>query len=134
MTKNIERNTPERQATIAERQKREKMVLLEQLRKMPVISVACERTGLGRTTFHRWCKEDPAFNDAVNEAMSEGDKVLDDVGKTQLVSLMKDKKWEAVKYYLEKHHPEFLSDKNRAVQEKRSELKVIVLKEHEAQL
>jgi hypothetical protein len=130
--KKIDRNTKERQKTIAKRQNREKEVLLEQLRKMPVISIACERANVGRTTFHRWIKEDAAFEEAVNDAMSEGDKVLDDVGKTQLVSLMKDKKWEAVKYFLEKHHPEFLSEKAREARDKKSDIKIILLHDNEA--
>lgn len=127
-------NTNTKKETIIKRQKRDKEALLEQLRKMPVITIACERTGIGRTTFHRWCHEDKTFEAEVNKAMSEGDQMLNDVGKTQLIALIKDKKWEAVKYYLEKHHPEFLSEKNRLAQEKKSELKIIVLKKDEAQL
>ena len=121
-----------KEETIAKRQQREKEHVLTELRKMPVISVACERAGIGRTTFHRWVKEDEAFERSVDEAMHQGDELMNDMGKTQLLSLIKDKKWEAVRYFLEKHHPEFLSEKAREARDKKSEIKIILLHDNEA--
>lgn len=32
-----------------------------------IVCVACERTGIDRTTYYRWCKDDPEFAQAVKE-------------------------------------------------------------------
>ena len=125
-------NTKQKQKTIAARQARDRERVLVELRKMPIISVACERSDIGRTTVHRWINEDEEFERAVDEAMHQGDELMNDMGKSQLLSLIKDKKWEAVRYFLEKHHPEFLSEKAREAQNKKSEVKIILLHDNEA--
>ena len=130
MTK-VNRNTKGRQETITKRQARDKELLLEEVRKMPVVSVACERAKIGRTTCHRWIKEDQAFAGAMDDAKRQGDQLMDDMGKSQLLSLVKDKKFEAVKYYLDKYHPEFLSEKAREAREKKAAVKIIILHDNE---
>ena len=39
---------------ILKRQKKEKLLLIEQLSKYPVVQVACEKTGVSRATYYRW--------------------------------------------------------------------------------
>jgi ACT domain-containing protein len=37
---------------------KEKDALLEQLKKTPIIQIACEKIGLSRTTYYRWYQAD----------------------------------------------------------------------------
>lgn len=102
-------NNDKKQNTIRERQKREKGLMLEQLRKMPIVQIACEKTGVGRTTYARWRSEDDEFRKAADEAMHEGDEILNDMTETQLMNLIKDQKphFGAIRLRLTRCHPKY---------------------------
>lgn len=103
-------NNDKKQNTIKERQQREKELLLEQLRRIPVALVACEKVGVGRTTYSRWRSEDEDFRKAADDAMQEGDAVLNDMTETQLVNLIKDQKkphFGAIRFRLSRCHPKY---------------------------
>ena len=102
-------NNDKKQNTIRERQKRDKGLMLEQLRKMPIVQIACEKTGVGRTTYARWRSEDEEFRKAADEAMHEGDEILNDMTETQLMNLIKDQKphFGAIRLRLTRCHPKY---------------------------
>lgn len=84
-----------------------KETVLDNLSKMPIIETACRQSGVGKSTFYRWRKEDPKFNKAVNEALKEGTLLINDMAETQLVSAIKDKNISAITYWLKHHHPTY---------------------------
>ena len=94
--------------TVNERLKKDKELMLKALREMPIIAVACEKASVGRTTFYSWRKNNKEFLRLSDEAMKNGEEFLNDMAKSQLVSLMKDKYWPPIKYYLEHRHPEYI--------------------------
>lgn len=96
-----------KQQTIGTRQKKMKEQVLEQLRKYPIVLVACEKAGISRPTYYRWREEDKEFSAAAEKAMSEGEEFFNDLAEHQLVVLVKDKHWGAIHYWLEKRHPKF---------------------------
>ena len=49
--------------------------------------------------------------EAVEKAMDEGEDFFNDLSEHQLLSLMKDKHWGAIRYWLEKRHPKFNTTK-----------------------
>jgi hypothetical protein len=101
-------NNEKKQQTIQDRQQREKEMILAQLRKMPIVSIACEKAGVGRTTYSRWRTEDEEFRQAADEAMLEGDGLINDLTEAQLFSLVKDKKhFGAIRYRLSHCHPKY---------------------------
>ena len=104
-------NNAKRRKTIKKRQVAEKEVLLEQLRKYPIVLVACEKAGVARPTYYRWRDKDKKFAEAVEKAMDEGEDFFNDLSEHQLLSLMKDKHWGAIRYWLEKRHPKFNTTK-----------------------
>ena len=93
--------------TVDDRIAKEKKSLLEILEKTPVVSVACERSGVSKATYHRWRAEDPEFAEKVDGAMSEGKGFISDVAKAQLISLIKDKNLPALKLWLQSLDPDF---------------------------
>lgn len=80
---------------------------LEELRKFPIIQVACERVGISRQSVYRWRSEDPEFISEMNKALDEGEELANDLCESQLFSLVKDKHFPAIKYRLEKRHPKY---------------------------
>ena len=74
---------------IVDRQTREKSLLIEQLKKIPIVQVACEKVGVGRATFYRWRKDDEDFSEKINQAISEGNALVNDMAESQLMSAIK---------------------------------------------
>src|SRR3989344_6159369 len=105
-----------------------KVLVLEQLKKVPIIRVACERAGVGHATYYRWCAEDEEFERLAEEAMIEGERFISDMGESQMMTLMKDKHWSAIKYWLEHHHPNYLNRKSGGDDKK---IRIIMLHDNE---
>lgn len=85
--------------------------IAEELKKTPIVQIACQRTGIGRATYYRWYKENPEFRKTADEAVMEGEELFNDLGEHQLMILMKDKHWPAIRYWLDKRHPKFNTTK-----------------------
>lgn len=84
-----------------------KNLLIEQLKKMPIISVACEKVGVSRASVYRWRKDDLEFFQQTEEAIHEGIAYLNDLGENQLVSLMGEKRFQAVSFWLRHNHERY---------------------------
>ncbi|KKP76340.1 MAG: hypothetical protein UR72_C0003G0039 [Parcubacteria group bacterium GW2011_GWC1_35_21] len=93
--------------TVEKRQEAEKKLLLEQLRRTPIIKVACEKINIGHSTYYRWRKEDEGFSLEADEAISAGEQLINDLSESQLVSLIKDKNFPAINLWLRQHHPKY---------------------------
>ena len=80
---------------------------LEQLRKIPIIQVACEKVGLSRTTIYRWKDEDEEFKKDMEKALAEGESFVNDMSESQVLALIKDQNWSAISFWLKHHHPAY---------------------------
>ena len=97
----------EQKDVIALRQVKEKELILGQLRRVPIIQVVCEKVGIARATFYRLRNDDLNFKLAVEEAITEGISFITDMSESQLISLIKDKNWPAISFWLRAHHPKY---------------------------
>jgi hypothetical protein len=86
---------------------RNKDLILEQVRKIPIIQVACEKVGVARATVYRWKDEDEGFRKNLEVALAEGEALINDMGESQLLSLMKEKNWPAISFWLRHRNPRF---------------------------
>lgn len=84
-----------------------KKLFLENLKKIPIIQVACEKAGVSRATVYRWRDKDKKFRKTLNEALSEGESLINDMGESQLISLMKEKNFSAIRFWLNHRHDKF---------------------------
>ncbi len=84
-----------------------KELLIEQLKKTPIVQIACEKIGLGRATFYRWKKENKEFAKDADEAITEGEMLITDMSESQLISLVRDKNFAAIQLWLRHHHPKY---------------------------
>ncbi|OGN11423.1 MAG: hypothetical protein A3B91_00990 [Candidatus Yanofskybacteria bacterium RIFCSPHIGHO2_02_FULL_41_29] len=96
-----------KEKTIKIRQAKLKKAVLEQLMRTPIIEIACEKVGISRMTFYRWTKASKEFAKQVEEALFEGRLFISDIAESQLFSLVKDKKIEAIKYVLRHNNPRY---------------------------
>ncbi len=87
----------------------DKTALLEQLKKTPLVQIACEKTGIGRATYYRWRKEDPTFTGAADAALKEGSLLINDLAESQLIGAIKDRNLGAITLWLKSHHPAYSS-------------------------
>ena len=77
-----------------------KEAFLEQLRKTPILQVACEKLGVHRMSVYRWRKEDAAFDKAIDSALLDGQLLVNDLAESQLISAIKDRNMHAVMAWL----------------------------------
>ncbi len=84
-----------------------KKLFLENLKKVPIIQVACEKAGISRATVYRWRDKDKKFRKTLDEALSEGESLINDMGESQLISLMKEKNFSAIRFWLNHRHDKF---------------------------
>lgn len=73
---------------------------LNELRKVPIVQVACEKTGLSRNSVYRWRKDDKEFLKNMDTALSEGVALVNDMSESQLLTLIKEKNYPAISFWL----------------------------------
>ena len=84
--------------------KKQKELLLEQLKKIPITQIACEKAGIGRATYYRWRKNDDTFRKMAEIAITEGEALITDMSESQLISLIRDKNFPSIQLWLKHHH------------------------------
>jgi hypothetical protein len=80
---------------------------LTELRKIPIVQVACEKTGISRTSVYRWREEDKEFATEMDRALADGEALVNDMSESQLLSLIKEKNWSAISFWLRHRNPKF---------------------------
>lgn len=80
---------------------------LEELRKVPIVQVACEKSGVSRNSVYRWKREDKEFTKQFDEAQADGVEFVNDMSESQLLQLIKEKNFSAVRFWLNKRHPAY---------------------------
>jgi hypothetical protein len=86
---------------------RVKQLLLEELKKKPVVEVACAKVGVGRTTFYEWKQKDKKFAEAIDMAMRFGKDFISDIAEMQLLNAIKSGDFRAVSMWLKTHRQEY---------------------------
>lgn len=84
-----------------------KKLFLENLKKVPIIQVACEKSGISRATIYRWRDKDNKFRKDLEAALSEGEALVNDMSESQLISLIKEKNFPAIRFWLNHRHEKF---------------------------
>lgn len=97
----------------------EKSQFLEQLRKTPIIEVACQKMNVSRATIYRWRKDDAAFDFAFNEAMYQGRETTNDIVESSLLMAIQKGNVQLTKFYLQHNHP--LYNARAAIDQRRRE-------------
>jgi hypothetical protein len=84
-----------------------KSLLIEQLKKTPIVQIACEKAQIARASFYRWKIEDKEFAKKTEEALLEGETFITEMSESQLISMIRDGNFQAVQLWLRHHHPKY---------------------------
>lgn len=93
--------------TIVKRQQKDKEAVIENLKRMPIIEIACNKSGVSRATFYRWKEQDSAFSQAVDKAQVEGEALIRDVAVSKIIKGINDDNLTAAMYWLNHRDPRF---------------------------
>jgi len=86
---------------------RTKTLFIEQIRRMPIIQAVCEKLNVARSTVYRWREDDEEFAKELEEALVEGETLINEMTESRLISLIRDKNWQAISFWLRKRSPKF---------------------------
>jgi hypothetical protein len=89
------------------KKKKVRNIFLTELKKVPIVQVACEKTGISRNSIYRWKREDKNFSKAMDEALAEGEALVNDMSESQLLTLIKEKNFSAIRFWLNHRNPRF---------------------------
>jgi hypothetical protein len=92
---------------VSRNQTKEKKKLIEQLKKMPIVELACKNLSLPRATYYRWRQADQKFADACDEAIEQSSGMVSDMAESQLIKAIKEKNMTAIIFWLKHHHPRY---------------------------
>lgn len=95
---------------------------LDELRKIPIVQVACEKCGLARNTVYRWRKEDAEFAKFMDEAIQDGIAYINDMAESQMIELMTKKEWSAISFWLKHRHAGYKNKIEVTTKEENDEL------------
>ena len=83
---------------------KQKIALIENLKKVPIVQIACEKTGISRATYYRWRKASIEFVKATDQAIAEGVLMINDLAESTLLSTIKDKNITSTIFWLKNRH------------------------------
>jgi hypothetical protein len=95
---------------------KQKKAMVVQLRKTPIVQLACERTDVGRSTYYKWRVNDSTFARAADRALEAGRFFINDLAKSKLLQLIKDGNLTAIIFWLKHNDPKFATV-NRIIHE-----------------
>ncbi len=109
--------------TKKESTKKDKERILGHLKTVPIIEVACKKANIARATYYRWRKEDMEFLRLSEEALQDGIDMINDLTESQLIGLIKEKKFQAIQLWLRHNHTRFLlKDKEHSLLKPKREI------------
>lgn len=86
---------------------------LEQLVRVPNVSLACEKIGLSRNTIYRWRSEDPTFAARMDTALVAGTESVNDLAESKLISHINNGNFRAIQYWLDNHKKEYIKPRDK---------------------
>jgi predicted DNA binding protein len=94
----------EKMGMVDKRKEEDKKAVLEQLSKLPIIQIACQKAGVSRATYYRWRTEDKKFAKNADEAINEGVQMINDLSESQLITAIRNNNFSAVRFWLMNRH------------------------------
>lgn len=93
--------------TLAIETEKQKKALITHLRKMPIVQIACERSGVGRSTYYQWRAVDRIFARAADRALESGTFLINDMAVSKLIRKIQDENMPAINFWLTHNHPKY---------------------------
>ena len=84
-----------------------KKKFVEELQANPVAQVACQKTGIIRSTYYRWAKLDKKFKKNCTEARKISTPIINDLAESTIINMIKDGNLKAAIFWLNNNHPKY---------------------------
>lgn len=97
--------------------KKIKMIIIEELKMIPIIQHVCKKVGISRSTFYRWCEEDTVFAHECEVALLAGIDAINDLAESQLIIKIKQGEQRSIIYWLRHHKTEYKNKEDRTERE-----------------
>jgi len=78
-----------------------------ELKKVPVVQVACEKIGISRQSVYRWRRDDKKFKEKMEEAINDGIAFVNDMSESQLLTKIREGDLPAVRLWLTHNHERY---------------------------
>ncbi len=109
--KKVPRTKEEKRLAKFEAQKeKQKRDIVIQLRKTPLIQFACEKSGVGRSTYYKWRVEDSIFASMADRAIEFGRFLMNDLAESKLLNQLQGDNLQAITFWLRNNHPRYASE------------------------
>jgi hypothetical protein len=112
----ISNKEKKRLKTLAVTTEKNKKEIVSQLRKTPIVQFACERTGIGRSTYYKWRADDLIFARAADRALEAGRFFINDLAESKLIKLIQEDNVTSIIFWLKCNHPKYAAV-NRIIHE-----------------
>jgi hypothetical protein len=97
--------------TLEVKTEKSKLEFLEQLKKTPIVQLACERTGIGRSTYYDWRSKDSEFAKVADKSIKLGELLINDIAESQLLRAIQNSNatahMTALIFWLKNHHKSY---------------------------
>lgn len=110
--------------TIEIRKQKQQQILCEQLKKIPIIQIACSKAGIGRATYYRWLDDD-VFAKNIKEATKEGIDQINDLAESGLINNIKNGNLRAIEFWLRNNKKSYKTILNPITTEQEKKLEEI---------
>src|SRR3989344_454051 len=112
MAKNKNKTPQEKRLdTLTEDTEKQKKALVAQLRRTPIVQLACERADVGRATYYKWRARDQVFARAADRAKKAGEFFINDMAESRLLRMIQDDNITAIIFWLKYTLGKFLCRK-----------------------
>lgn len=91
--------------TLAARTEKLKRAIVAQLKRTPLVSMACERVGVSRPAYYKWRIHDRMFARAADISIESGRFGVNDLAESRLIRLVQSDDLKAIKFWLGHNHP-----------------------------
>ena len=81
-----------------------KKLLLEQLRKIPIVEIACRQCSISSATYYRWRKTNKKFREQSDQALKDGIRFTNDMAESKLIKLLSEGNLRAIIFWLKHRH------------------------------
>ncbi|OGD56944.1 hypothetical protein A2V71_03035 [Candidatus Berkelbacteria bacterium RBG_13_40_8] len=83
-----------------------KQIIIDQLKRTPIIQICCDKANISRTTYYRW-RKDKKFATECDLAMQEGLALINDLAESQLINAIKSQNLTSIMYWLNHRHKSY---------------------------
>lgn len=88
---------------------RHRQKIIEELRRTPIVEIACKNAGVGRTAFYEWLKRNKKFRAQVEDAMLSSRATVTDLAESKLIGKIKEGSFKEIEFWLRNNSSTYMA-------------------------